>query len=241
MNERTQTHILPAAAVGAGILGLLLEVWLLYFSRDDRGLIIPHHPASLLLWVLTLGVIAALFLLTRKVHPRVRSYVRTFPASRMGFAGAVAAAAGIVALVLPELLSSPDTLTLICDILGLAAAAALAYTGFARLRGFRPHPVFHSAVCLFFALWAVCHYRLWSGDPQLSDYCFPLFSNLALMLTAYHRAAFDVLTGNRRTYRFFRLLTLYLCIAAIAAGGVAYGGFALWMLASPAHADMEDA
>ena len=125
MNERTQTHILPAAAAGAGILGLLLEVWLLYFSRDDRGLIIPHHPASLLLWVLTLGVIAALFLLTRKVHPRVRSYVRTFPASRMGFAGAVAAAAGIVALVLPELLSSPDTLTLICDILGLAAAAAV--------------------------------------------------------------------------------------------------------------------
>lgn len=237
MKQKFESITLPCIAGAAGLSALFLEVWLLYFGRDDKGLIVKSHPANPLLWVLTLGVLAALFLLTRKIHPRVRSYVRTFPASVWGAAGTVAAAAGILYLTLPELLSDADLLTRICDIFGLLAAASLLFTGWARFKGFRLNTLFHVLVCLFFALWTMRCYRTWSNDPQISDYCFPLLANIAMMLTFYHRATFDLRMGNRRSYQFFRLTALYFCTAAIPAGGACYAAFAFWMAANPAHTD----
>lgn len=237
MNHKFESVTLPCITGAAGFLGFFLEVWLLYFGVDAKGLIAPDHPASLLLWPLTLGTVAALFFLTRKISPKVHSYVRTFPASVWGAVSTVAAAAGILYLTLPELLSPADLLARISDILGMLAAASLLFTGWARLKGFRLNALFHILVCLFFALWTMCRYRLWSGDPQMADYCFPLLANIGLMLTFYHRAAFDLRMGNRRSYQFFRLSTLFFCAAAIPAGGLCYAAFVFWLAANPAHSD----
>lgn len=237
MNQKIKEYILPAIAAASGVLGALLEVWLLYLDRDGRGLIPEAHPAGLFLWVLGVLAAALLFLLTRKITGKVRSYVRTFPASVPGAVGSAIAAVGAAGLGLQSLLSRGDALTVICGVLGVLAAGSLGFTAWARFRGFRPNAVFHTLVCLFFAAWTVSHYRLWSGDPRLAQYCFPLLANITMMLAAYHRAAFDLRMGNRRSYQLYRLLGVFCCITAIPAGGPAYGAFAAWMLLNPAVSD----
>lgn len=237
MNQKIKEYILPAIAAASGVLGALLEVWLLRLDLDDRGLIPENHPAGLLLWVLGVLAVVLLFLLTRKITGKVRSYVRTFPASVPGAVGSVIAAAGAGGIGVQALLTGGDVLTVVCGVLGVLAALSLGLAAWARFKGFRPNALFHTLVTLFFAAWTVSHYRLWSGDPQLAQYCFPLLANIAMMLAAYHRAAFDLRMGNRRSYQFFRLLGVFCCATAIPAGGLAYGAFAVWMLLNPAAED----
>jgi membrane protease YdiL (CAAX protease family) len=72
-------------------------------------------------------------------------------------------------------------------LMGIAAAAALAFTGLCRLKGLRPTFLFHTLICLNFVVRLISHYQIWCADPQLQDYCFQLLGTVcatfALMYT----------------------------------------------------------
>ena len=56
----------------------------------------------------------------------------------------------------------------------------------------------------------ISRYQLWSSDPQLQDYCFYLTAYVALMLTAYHHAAFDARMGSHKALWLYSLAAVYL-------------------------------
>ena len=64
----------------------------------------------------------------------------------------------------------------------------------------------------------VSHYRHWSTDPQLQDYCFQLLAIVFLMLATYYRAAFDVDMGRRRPLVICHLAAVYFCCLSLIDG-----------------------
>lgn len=197
--------------LGAGGLGLVLRIILYTTGIDGRSLLVRGHWASVALWILTLAVAAVIYLSTRKMEGPVDLH----PASLMGAVGAFAAMAGIALTTLSQFSEFSSRLHLIVWVLGLCSAIALGWVGVCRLTGKQPNFLLHAVLCLYFALRMVSQYQLWSSDPQLQDYCFYLSAYVALMLTAYHHAAFGAQMGNHRAIWFFSLASVYLCCLSL--------------------------
>jgi hypothetical protein len=68
---------------------------------------------------------------------------------------------------------------------------------------------------VYFALRVICLYRFWSSDPQLQDYVFYLGAYVALMLCAYHHAAFDADMEKHGSLWFWSMAAVYLCCLAL--------------------------
>ena len=205
---------LPLFIPAAGILGIGLRIWLLTDGYDSKGLPIIGHPAGILTWILTAAVLA---LLVISCLPLVQAakYSFNFPASAAGAAGSALAALGILIACMQSLSQSSDIVTLICLILGFVSVPALGYGAWCRLKGLTPPFLTHSIVCLFWMMRLVCQYRIWSPDPQLQNYSFQLLATVFLMLSSFHRAAFDADVGQRRMCAIFQLGAVYLCMIAI--------------------------
>jgi hypothetical protein len=146
--------------------------------------------------------------------------------------GAFAGAAGVLLTAMVELIRRESTISLLAGLLGIAAAAALAFTGLCRLKNLRPNFLFHTLVCLFLVLRLISRYQSWSADPQLHDYCFQLLASVSAMLFAYHRAALDLKSENRRPLVVLGLLGTYFCCLSLVASAapLLYAGLAAWMI-----------
>lgn len=223
--------LLPLIALGAGGLGLALRYWFLHGGRDEDGLLATLHPARILLGVAVLAVVICLVLLTRKTRGS-GSYYDNFPKSIPGGVCAILAAVCLFFLCLTELIGKPDGLTRLSDFLGLAAVFALGFTGFCRIQKRRPNFLFHTVICLFFALRLICQYRSWSSNPQLAEYDCELLATVCLMLYAYHRAAFDLNLGVRRSLELWGTLGVFFCILCLAGTGfrALYLTMGAWLL-----------
>ena len=83
----------------------------------------------------------------------------------------------------------------------------------------------------------VSRYQMWSSDPQLQDYCFYLTAYVALMLTAYHHAAFDAGMGSHKLLWFFSLAAMYLCCLSLKgnADTVLLLGCGVWAFTNLTH------
>lgn len=212
---KLKTENLKFLILGAGGLGLALRVALYSTGIDEKGLLISGHPAQIALWILTFLAGIALVFLTLSIQGPDR-YGDAFPASLPAALGCFAAAAAFLITALSEFSPRATSLDAIVLVLGIASAVSLVYLGYCRLRRVRPLFLFHAIVCLCLALRMVCQYRLWSSDPQLQDYGFYLTAYVALMLTAYHLAAFDAGMGSFRTLWFLGLASVYLCCLSLA-------------------------
>ena len=200
--------------LGAGGLGLTLRILLYTTGMDEKGLLKSGHIATVLIWGLTILVLAGLFLLTRNITGPER-YEDAFPVSGMGAIGSVLAAAGVLTDTISIMGTRTGLQDTICIAAGFVAIAALILTALCRLGGYKPIFLCHALLSAYFALRLVCQYRAWSWDPQLQDYCFQLFACVGLMLTAYYRATFEADMGNHRKLWFASLLTVYLCCMAL--------------------------
>jgi len=205
---------LPWFIPAAGLLGIGLRIWLLADGFDKKGLLVPGHPAGTLIWILTALVLAILII---SCLPLVQAskFAFNYPASVTGALGEAAAAIGILTATVQSLFGTVNIVSLVCHILGFLSVPALGYGAFCRLKGRQPHAAIHSIVCLFWMLRLVCQYRIWSPDPQLQDYSFQLLATVFLMLSCFHRAAFDAEMGQRRMAAFFHLGALYFCMISI--------------------------
>lgn len=214
MNRYLKPSFMPAVTLIAGAVGFLLRLWLVLAGTDERGLLVTTHPAHILVFVLTALVLGALLLL---VHPldAMKRYQNLFPNGTLSCAGCIVAAAGIIWASLRERNLRTDTVTTVCLILGVLAAVCLIVIAVCRFRQQRPAYYFHTVITLFLMVHLVSQYRLWSSEPQLQVYFFPLLSSVFLMLTAYHSAVLDAKKSSRRWFVFCNQAALFFCCVSV--------------------------
>ena len=222
---------LPLFSLLCGGIGCLLRLWLYGTGLDDEGLLISAHPAGILVLILSALTVGLLLWFLRHFNSHGK-YTRQFPVSFLGAAGAFAGAVCLLLTAMVELVRHEAASAFIAGILGVAAAAAMAFTGLCRLKSLRPNFLFHTVICLFLILQLISSYQSWSADPQLHDYCFQLLATVSAMLFAYHLAALDLKSENRRPLVTIGLLGTYFCCLSLIATDTPlfYGGLAVWMV-----------
>ena len=200
--------------LGAGGLGLALRLALYATGIDGRNLLVAGHWASVALVALTIASAAAIFLFTRTLNGPT-DHETAYPVSFQGAIGAFAAMLGIAVTSVSEFSEFSSSLHLIVWVLGVCSAISFGCIGVLRLTGGKSHPLLHALPCIYFALRMVSRYQLWSSDPQLQDYSYYLLAYVALMLTAYHHAAFDADMGAHRSVWRMGLASVYLCTLSL--------------------------
>ena len=195
-----------------GLLGMALR-WLLYATGiDQKGLLISNHWSAWSILILTALILGLVLIATRKP---------TVPSGHLLLQsiGSLAAAAGIFVRSVTRYLAAGNIADRLPEILGIAAALGLLAAGICHLLKAKTPFLGHSAVCLFFAMQMISHYRSWSADPQLMDYCFHLIAFLFLMLTGYFLAAQDVRMGKPSALTFCAMSAAYFCCVALPESG----------------------
>jgi hypothetical protein len=221
---------LPAFVLIAGGLGFLLRIWLLAGGVDERGLFVAWHPAELLLWLVTAGVLAMLIWQTRRLTGGNR-YRFNYPPSLGGAVSTWLLAAAIALDSGSRLLAGGELLSGLCGLLGLFAAVALVYVGFCRQKGQPMAVIFHGTVCAYSLIYLICMYRQWCADPQILSYCFRMLTVVCFLLSMYYRTAFDVKMERRRGIALSHLAGVFFALCALPGGGNWYHYLAmgLWM------------
>lgn len=213
MKLPVKPQLLKPLTLAGGGLGCLLRFTLYTTGMDEKGLLISGHWAGTALWILTVLLAVALFVLTRPMEGP-GDYRDAHPASFLGGVSAIVLAAAIGIATKNEL-SAGSVLHIFSGLLGFGAAASLVYIGICRMTGGKPPFLCHGLVSGCFAVRMVSQYQLWSSDPQIQDYVFYLSAYAALMLTAYQQAAFDADMGSHRDLWGLSLGAVYLCCAAL--------------------------
>ena len=213
----------------AGAAGLLLRLFLIMGGTDERGLYPKFAPAWILLCLLSLAVVAAVYLLTKQAGDDTR-YEINYPASVVGAVGNALAAVGmfITAIAMPN----GEMLNLLCCITGVAAAVALLGAAAFRFTGKKPHFLCHAAPAVFFALRLFLLGKDLGAEPELSRFLFEMLASLALVPACYQLWGFDVDLGHRSKSLFWMLTAAYLCIVAIVGmeNWLLYLACAVWLL-----------
>ena len=222
-----KSNLTPFLALGAGIMGMAMRMVLYLVAQGPDGLLQRNHILGILVWVLTAAVLAALFLMTRKITGP-EEYRDCYHPSLIGGIGAILAAAAMA--ITSAQSAGGDNLTMICNLLGYVCAAALVAMGLCRFSGINGSFLLPSALCIYFAVRMICQYRSWSADPQLQDYGFHLLACVSLMLTSYHHAAFGADMGSHKKLWFFSLISVYFCALSLAGPEeqLFYLGTGLW-------------
>lgn len=212
---------------GCGIIGLLLRILLVSTGTDGKGLLVSFHPAWILLLALTCAVLAAL-LLSGSAIRGAADYRASFPRSVMAPAAGVLAAIAAIASLMRHLRGDaviaipPNIFTTAAFFLTGAvmvlAAAAFVLAGLCRLTERKVPFLLHVVICVWFAMEMLNLYQTWSFDPQIQDYCFQLFAAIALAMTAYQLASFDIGKGSHRKLWFWGLAATYLCCLCLNSG-----------------------
>lgn len=205
---------IPFLVLVAGILGTALRAVLYATGPDEKGLLAAHHPLHILCLVLSVSVAVFLILTLGKLKSG-NSYQEAFPPTKQAIVPAVLAALWFLVSAVFTLDLADDRMDMVWAVLGFAAVPCVLFSGYCSLTGKRPLFLCHGLICVFFAADMICRYRIWSGNPQVPDYCFHLFASIFLILTAYHRTAFDVGLGRRRMFLFCSLMATFLCMLAL--------------------------
>ncbi len=233
MKKYLKSQYLPYISLICGCIAMLLQGLLFLLTRDERELVASGHLLHISAWVLILGNLALCGISVRSLSGH-NGYTDNFPASLPGGIGSFLLAGALVITLLFGLELRGDFLSLLWLVLGILAVPCLIFTGFCRVSGKRPAFLFHSVVFLFLAVHLVRSCQTWSREPQIEVYGFALFAEVFLMLSAYHRTAFDSGIGRRRMQLFCSLAAGCLCLTAIpgAEDPFLYAAGSLWTLSN---------
>lgn len=230
MKKRNSSLLLHLVPLILGVLGFCLRLWLYGTGVDEKGLLITSHPANaLVLAVLAVGL-AFSGLFAMQLPGRKQS--KPFPPSEVGGIGCFVAAAGIVIGNILELKDSRELFTILSFAIGLLAAGCFVLVGLGRRKGQHSSLLSCCITCAYFMIHLVCQYRLWSSEPQLQEYIFPLLASVMLMLCCYYRAQLDIRGKGLGWYVFCNRAALVCCLCALNTGSWAfYLSMAIWTVA----------
>lgn len=230
MKKFLKPATLPWFVLLTGGIGIALRFWLLS-SMDANGLLKAGHPAGILLWVLT-AITAAVVIYGCLPLLEANKYTYNFPSTPIGALGEGILALGVLFTGIFTLLDSPDTLSIATAVVGFLSVPMLLLCAFYRWKGVKPSFLLHGFACIFWVLRLISLYRIWSPEPQLQRYIFPLLSNIFVMLAFYQRTSFDANIGKRRTHAITHLAAAFFCCLSLAGSEdwYLYGVGALWAI-----------
>lgn len=206
---------LPFFTLALGIAALVLRTMLYLFCLDTKGLLPFYHPLELALVLLSAASLGYLLVTVRKLDGSCQ-YSDNFQASPPAAAGHFAAAVGILLTMLTRYPGMPGYLGTLWTVFGWLSPVCLAAAGLARKQGNQPFFALYLVPCLFLVFHIINHYQSWCADPQLQNYAFALFGNMALMFFSFYSAAFSAGVGQRRMHLFMGLAAVYLLLAELA-------------------------
>lgn len=207
MKHPFRSNLLPIFPAAAGILGLLLRLWL-FSSVDEKGLFPAKHIADPLLYILTAATIGILFLATRDLAFRP---VRKGAVRLSGILGCALGGLGLLCAGFRHFPGSTGRLSGIAVIACIAGGLAL--LAMAARHVFRKEIPYGFpavlAVCLMLSAIAQC--QDWGTASQLQAYFFPLMAAVFLILSAYHATFLAAGQGKPKLLAFFSQGALFFC------------------------------
>jgi len=240
MKKLMNTTNIPIFTLAAGIIGLALRAWLFFGGTDQKGLLVSSHPANALTFILTALVLVVLFIYIRPLNA-VDRYRQLFPRTVLPAVGCIAAAVGIAWVTLRDLHLKTDPITVISLVLGVLAFISLLLLAYCRFRRIRPVFFLHMIVTVYLMFHLISQYRLWSAEPQLQVYFFPLQASVFLMLTGYHNAVLDARKSKRNWFVFCNQSALYCCCLSLWSDSwLFYLSMGFWMLSSLCSLDIQE-
>lgn len=213
MKKFLKSATIPWFVLIAGGIGIALRYWLLS-GTDDKGLLKAGHPAAILLWVFT-GITAAVVIYGCLPIVEANKYTYNFPANLISAVSEGLLAVGILISGIVSLCHNSGSLSITSSIVAFLSVPMLLLCAYYRWKGIKPLFLFHGFACLFWILRLVSLYQHWSPEPQLQNYIFQLFANVFMMLSFYHRTAFDAGSGNRRPHAITHLAAAFFCLLSI--------------------------
>ena len=225
MKHKRNDLLHTMVSLGAVLLALRLRLYIV--AVDEKNLLVSGHMLSWLIWAVTA---AALIL-------AVTAALRTKETDTLPVSSPVAALGdGLFAIAIAITVFAMGTPASVLEKVRMAAGylcvPCLGYAAFCRAKG---KPVFFgcfAVVCVFFALYLVSCYRLWSSNPQLQDYVFAMLTCAAVTIFAYQSAALAAGIGSKCLWLAAGMLTVAFGIAAVcqAENGLLYMAAAGWAL-----------
>lgn len=211
MKHPFRSRILPHFTLGAGLLGLVLRIWL-FSDIDEKGLLPAGHPADSALYILTALTLGILCLATRELTSRKTSKGILRPVT------ACAYVLGGLGLLFDSLLHFSGAnvrlagVAMVGGFLGgivMLCMAALLFMG--------KKPVFwmHAVLTVVLMLDTVAQCQVWGAEPQLQAYFFPLLASIFLILTGYQATSLAAGQGKIKLLAFFSQCALFFCCVSL--------------------------
>lgn len=217
MNENLSRKLYPLLGLALGLVGAGCRFLLYALGMDEKGLLVPGHPAAVLLWVVTAAAVLAAVLAAMTFREDNKAPDETCRSIPEALGTAVMALGVLSTLILPEN-NGIATLLRLHRILSVLAFFCLLAAAMFRLMG-KPVPFgCYAGAAVFFFVHVVTRYRAWSGNPQMADYLHALGAGLCLSLVSYYETALVVGLGGRRQRFALGILGIFCCVAAAARG-----------------------
>ena len=206
MNHLTKKGIYPWFSIIGGLVGLALQIWL-FSTADANELLCRYHFAAIASLVLLVAVVAFNIVMSRKEtnFSRERLENASAPAA-IGIA--VSAVGFLVASFTPV---GSGFLYKLLPISGVLAAIAMLYIAYNRSKGVRVNMLLYCLVVLFLIVRTMTACSLWSAEPQLMQFFFPLMACVFLLVAAYYRAELALETKHCHRYIFASQTALFCC------------------------------
>lgn len=217
MNENLSRKLYPLLGLALGLVGAGCRFLLYALGMDEKGLLVPGHPAAIALWVVTAAAVLAAVLAAMTFREDNKAPDETCRSIPEALGTAVMALGVLSTLLLPEN-NGIATLLRLHRILSVLAFFCLLAAAMFRLMG-KPVPFgCYAGAAVFFFVHVVTRYRAWSGNPQMADYLHALGAGLCLSLVSYYETALVVGLGGRRQRFALGILGIFCCVAAAARG-----------------------
>ena len=214
--------------LGAGLLGAIANLWGLSLGVDSKGLLPAVHLSYIIMYILTIGVPAALYYFLRDLKGEL-PYKKLFPANPLMLIGYGTGAVSMVTIAIRLMMQGDNSLSMIVGIFGILAAGSFGLLGYFRFKQQQPHYLFHAVITIGIMMLLIHRYQHWNTQTQLQAYLPQLLALLFLMICFYQRSALDADNGKRRTYAFFNLGALFFCcVAAVGEFWYFYLGMGIW-------------
>lgn len=209
MKHPSRSNLLPLFPALAGVLGLILRIWL-FSTIDEKGLLPAKHIADTLLYILTAVTLGILFLATRDLRS-----IRNGSARLTSILGCILGSAGLLftgLLYLSNTAAQFSAIAAAACIAGSITLLAMAILMFLRKDisyGFGAI----LTVCLI--LYTVTNCKSWGTVSQLQEYFFPLMAAIFLILSAYHFTLLSASQGKPQQLAFFSQGALFFCCVCL--------------------------
>ena len=230
---KLKTTLLPLFSAAFGTVGLLFHFWNSTAGTDGDGLIISSHPSTfamttLLLLVAALLVFVALFMDKTPTG---------FSQSKLAAIGAYVAALGLLFTAFTDINSlslqtGPSQFSGLLSVLFCFASVGMMIpVGLGRKYKKPVNVWFYAVILIFFIFHLLYQYRLWTRQPQLTGFLFPLLASICLMLSVYYRACKDLGQPAQWQYMVFSQAAIFLSMMAMSAGDwMFYGPMTFWLV-----------